>query len=271
MIDDKRIGFIGSGKMATALASGLVEAGVFTPDQVMGSDKLAEARDAFAGAVGARTTDNNAAILETCDIIVLAVKPQHADALLAEIGSGFTPRHLVISILAGVPTSRIERFLPDGCRVIRTMPNTPMLVGKGAAALCKGSHARYEDLALAREIFESAATVIVVDEPQIDAVTAVSGSGPAYFFYLVEAIIEGGIREGLPPEQAAELARQTFVGAAELLAASGRSAADLRKDVTSPGGTTQAAIESLDAAGTRRIVADAVRAAAQRSRELGAE
>lgn len=266
---EDRIGFIGSGKMATALAGGLVKAELYGPDRILAGDKLEAARDAFSEATGAETTGDNAVVIDACRIVVLAVKPQHIDDLLKETGGHFTPEHLVISIAAGVPTERIEAFLPEGCRVIRAMPNTPMLVGKGAAAVCAGSCTKPGDIETAKKLLESAAMVITVDEQLIDAVTAVSGSGPAYFFYLVEALANVGVEHGLTTEQAEALARRTFTGAAELLASSERTAAQRRADVTSPGGTTQAAIEAFDAAGTPRIVADAVRAAVERGKELG--
>ena len=265
----EQIGFIGSGKMATALASGLVKAGLFEPEQIIGSDKRPESRAAFAVALGARTTDSNAELVRECGIVVLAVKPQDINALLAQLGGEFTTEHLVITIAAGVTTHRIESFLPPGCRLVRAMPNTPMLVGAGAAALCTGSNATIEDLARAQTIFESAATVITLEERLMDAVTAVSGSGPAYFFYFVEALTLGAMEEGLDEQQATLLARQTLAGAARLLIESGRSAAELRADVTSPGGTTQAAIESMQSNNVGHNIAAAVRAAANRSRELG--
>jgi len=270
MASSGRIGFLGLGKMATALASGLTKACLFVPGQITGSDKLLDRREAFAAAIGAQTAADNAALVRECEIVVLAVKPQDVDRLLADIGGQFTARHLLISIAAGITTARIEAFLPPGCRVVRAMPNTPMLVGKGAAAICPGSHATADDVARARAIFEAAASVITVDERLMDAVTAVSDSGPAYFFYFVEALIQGGIEEGLAPAQAAQLATQTLVGAAALLADSGRSPAELRADVTSPGGTTVAAVQAFEAAGLAKSIIAAVHAAAERSRQLGA-
>ena len=270
MAGKERIGFIGTGKMATALALGLVRAGVFEAGRIAGSDKHPDARKAFATAVGATEVAENASLVAQSDIVVLAVKPQNLDEMLKEVGGTFTADQLVISIAAGVTTARIEALLPAGCRVVRAMPNTPMLVGEGAAAVCRGAHATEDDLATARRLFEAAAKVIAVDENLIDAVTAVSGSGPAYFFYFLEALVAGGVAEGLAREQATELAVQTMRGAAKLLELSDRSAEELRADVTSPGGTTQAAIESMEAAGVGRGITAAVAAAAARSRELGA-
>jgi pyrroline-5-carboxylate reductase len=195
-------------------------------------------------------------------------------AVLAGLGPALDPSALVISIAAGISTAFIERNLGTAqpgrrWRVIRTMPNTPMLVGEGMVAIARGSHALPDDVADARRLFESAASVIEVTEDRIDAVTAVSGSGPAYFFYLVEQMVRAGVELGLTPEQAHRLATQTALGAAKMMATSTDSPQELRRKVTSPNGTTQAAITHLESSGAGAAIVEAVKAADKRSKELG--
>ncbi len=269
MQQDATIGFIGAGNMATALAKGLLESGAIEAENIYASDVDEKRRKLFARATSANIGEDNSAVLRDADIIVLAVKPQHIADVLKEIGPIFEERHLVISIAAGIKTAYIEKFIRNGVRLIRAMPNTPMLVGAGAAAICKGKWATDADLEVARRIFESSAVVATVEEKDMGAVTALSGSGPAYFFYLAEAMIQAGIELGLSKDNAASLAAQTALGAGKMLAESGQPPEELRRRVTSPGGTTQAAVASMETAGVAASIVEALKAAARRSEELG--
>jgi pyrroline-5-carboxylate reductase len=201
--------------------------------------------------------------------VVLSVKPQAMNKLLQEIKPALDQSKLVISIAAGVPIAAIERQVGHGVRIIRTMPNTPALVGAGATALSPGEHATEADLAQARALFEAVGMAVVVDEPLLDAVTGLSGSGPAYIFLIIEALSDGGVKAGLARDQAQELAAQTVLGSAKLLIETGEHPGRLKDQVTSPGGTAIAGLHTLEAGGLRTTLMDAVEAATQRSRELG--
>jgi pyrroline-5-carboxylate reductase len=269
---EQRIGFLGAGAMATALAGGLVKAGV-PRGQVAASDPDPGRREAFAKALGAAALERNSALVERSDVVVLAVKPGVVATLLAELGgaaAGALARPLWISIAAGVPLARLEAGLPAGARVVRAMPNTPALVQAGATGLCANRAARPEDRAAARALFESVGIAWEApDEGLLDAVTGLSGSGPAFFFLMLEALAEAGAQQGLPPDVSLRLASQTALGAARLALESGRPPAELRAQVSSPGGTTLAGLARLEARGFRDAVAEAVAAATARSRELG--
>jgi len=266
-LSGKRIGFFGAGNMAEALARGLLSGGV-PADSLIASDVAEARRKLFSQTLHIAATNDNREVLAKSDVAIFAVKPQNMAELLAII-SGPSHGKLFISICAGVSTRYIEKELGDAPHVVRAMPNTPMLVGAGAAAIAKGKYATDEDLAVARAIFETAAKVIVVEEALMDAVTAVSGSGPAYFFYLVEALVEAGVKLGLTKEAALALAKQTAFGAGRLLTTSADEPAELRRKVTSPGGTTFAAITKMEEAGVKGQIVKAVEAAAARSKELG--
>lgn len=252
------LAFLGAGNMAEAIVRAL-------PDRshVVAADPSEARRSAFEH-LGVQTTDDLRPHLATTDVLVLAIKPQvapHALPALAAFDG------LVVSIMAGVTTAKIDALLGGGKRVVRVMPNTPMLLGRGACGIAAGASATADDVATARALFETAATVVEVPESLMDAVTAVSGSGPAYLFYLAEHLIAAGEAVGLSPADADALVRQTLLGAAEMLAA-GESPAELRRRVTSPGGTTAAAIEAFEDAGTPAIVKRAVTAARDRGRAL---
>ncbi len=262
-----RIGFFGAGNMAEALARGLLSTG-FPGASLMASDLKEDRRRHLREAVGIETTNDNRDVLSRSNICIFAVKPQDMPKLLA-ILSPASPEKLFISICAGVTTRYIEKILSGAPRVVRAMPNTPMLVGAGVAAVARGRWATDDDLKVTRTIFSSAAEVVDVEESLMDAVTAVSGSGPAYFFYLVELMTDAGIKLGLPADAAALLARRTCLGAGRLLAESDESARELRRKVSSPGGTTFAAISKLEEAGVDRALSVAIEAAAARSKELG--
>jgi pyrroline-5-carboxylate reductase len=262
------IGFIGAGNMAEALCRGLLSAKIVRPERIVASDISEPRRRLFASELGVKAVGDNVLVAREAEVVVLAVKPQHMDGVLAEIGPWLGPEKLVLSIAAGVKLARIESRAKAGCRVVRAMPNAPVLVGKGVAAVCRGTKATAEDLETASRLLRCAAEVVTVEESAMDAVTALSGSGPAYCFYLVEAMIEAAVAEGLSRSLAEKLAAQTLLGAGQLLVQSGASPAELRAKVTSPGGTTEAAIRAMEQAGVREGLIAAVRRAAARSREL---
>jgi pyrroline-5-carboxylate reductase len=202
------------------------------------------------------------------EIVILAVKPQQAEVVLPLIKPAVTPEKLVISIMAGIPTCRIEAGLSPGCRVIRAMPNTPALIGAGATAVCAGRKASPDDLEFAARIFALVGTAVTVEEKQMDAVTGLSGSGPAYVFTFIEALADAGVKTGLPRDVAAQLAAQTVLGSARMIVETGEHPALLKEKVTSPGGTTIAALHALENGSFRGVIMDAVEAACRRSREL---
>ncbi len=262
----QKLGVIGGGNMAEAIVRGAIEAGALRARDVVVSDPSPERRELFA-LLGARSVDDNRdpAGLAT---VLLAVKPQKMADALAGLVDALADDARVISIAAGTPTSKLDGLLGGRGRIVRVMPNTPMLVGAGVSALCAGPRATDADLDAAEQLLGASGRCVRVSESQMDAVTAVSGSGPAYFFYLAEAMIAAGVAEGLEPETAAELAAATCHGAGRMLLETGEDAATLREKVTSPGGTTQRALETLDRQGAKDLLIAAVRAAAQRSREL---
>jgi len=254
--------------MAAALIAGLRASGV-AAELLRASEPRAERRSLLAREHGIEVGADNAEIAGWAEVLVLAVKPQVMEQALASIAPKLAEGTLVISILAGVPTARLQAGLPAGARVVRAMPNTPALVGAGATALCKGSAATDADLAAARELFEAGGRVVVVSEAQMDAVTGLSGSGPAYVMTVIEALADGGVKAGLARDVALELATHTVLGSARLLAETGQHPGALRDAVTSPGGTTIHGLAALERGGLRSALIEAVSAAAARSRELG--
>jgi pyrroline-5-carboxylate reductase len=264
-----RIGFIGCGAMARALAGGLAGSGS-SPDDIIGSDPFPEQREAFTKAVGAAATEDNVQVVSQSDIVVIAVKPGSVATVLADLtGKSDLSRPLWISIAAGIPIATLAAGLPEGARIIRSMPNTPALVGAGATALCGNAQANEADLALAESIFRAVGTTWRAPaEDLLDAVTGLSGSGPAYVFLILEALGDAGVRVGLPRDAAYQLAFQTVFGAAKLAIEQGQHPAQLKDQVTSPGGTTIAGLEELEAGGVRAALYRAVAAATRRSREL---
>ena len=271
------LGIIGAGNMAEAIARGVLSKQVLRADEIIAADTAPQRRELFTNELRIKTVDDNAAAARDAAIILLSVKPQHMAAALAAVAPAMSPATLVVSIAAGISTAFIEEHLGaagaggmgSGWRVIRTMPNTPMLVGEGMVAMAAGAHATRDDLAAARKLFEAAADVIEVDEDKMDTVTAVSGSGPAYFFLLVEQMIRAAQELGMTTEQAKLLATKTAAGAARMLATSSDSPETLRRKVTSPGGTTEAAITHMTKQNWPQITVDAIKAAARRGREVG--
>lgn len=263
------IAFIGAGNMAEALVKGLLRAGVAAPQEILCTDRRGERGPELTQRYGVRFGQANLAAVREAGIVVLSVKPQVMDKVLDEIGPGLDASKLVISIAAGIPIAAIERKVGHGVRVIRTMPNTPALVGAGATALSPGEHATEADLTQARALFDAIGMTVVVDEPLLDAVTGLSGSGPAYIFLIIEALADGGVKAGLARAQAQDLAAQTVFGSAKLLIETGEHPGKLKDQVTSPGGTAIAGLHTLEAGGLRTTLMNAVEAATHRSRELG--
>ena len=266
------LGIIGAGQMAEAIVRGLLRSGLYRPEQLVAADVSEARRQLFSGELGVKAVTDNADAARDARALLLSVKPYQMQEVLSGIGAVLRVDTLVVSIAAGVRASSIERHLggAGGWRVVRSMPNTPMLVGEGMVAVAPGTRAIEADLATARRIFEASADVIEVAEDKIDAVTAMSGSGPAYFFYVVEQMIRAGVEMGLTAEQAHRLASKTALGAARMLLTSPDSPQELRRKVTTPNGTTHAAISTMEERGMGDIIRDAVRAAERRSKELGA-
>jgi pyrroline-5-carboxylate reductase len=263
-----RIGIIGGGNMAEALVKGLIHGGLPAGDIVV-SEPNDQRRNFMAEHYGVQAQIENRDVVEFADTVVLAIKPQIVDEVLSGIARALTGDKLLISILAGVATQTLEAFVDGNLRVIRAMPNTPALVGQGAAGLCPGRFATRDDLMVARKLFETVGTVQLVSEEQMDAVTGLSGSGPAFVFTFIEALADGGVQEGLRRDVAQALAVQTVLGAALLVKESGEHPALLRDKVCSPGGTTITAIRVLEERGMRAMLMEAVGSATRRSRELG--
>lgn len=261
-------GFLGYGNMGSAILEGLIEHSVLTGKRVAVFDPD-PARAERALELGARVAASAAELGTWSNTVLLAVKPQQMTDALAELRKGLQPGSLVISIAAGVTIPQLQSGLGDGVRIVRTMPNTPCLVKAGATGIALGPGCTEADAGTARAIFEAIGIVAFVREVELDAVTALSGSGPAYFFYLVECLTEAGIKEGLDAGVARQLAGQTLLGAGLLLQSSGETAADLRRKVTSKGGTTEAALHCFQEQSLDEVIFAGVRAAAARSRALG--
>jgi pyrroline-5-carboxylate reductase len=264
-----RVGFIGSGRMATALARGLISSGFVMADDVVASDVFPAARESFHAETGARTVETNADVIADSDVLFLAVKPQQMRNVLDGISSLLDARHLVISIAAGLPLSFYEAKLGTSRRIIRVMPNTPCLVGETAAGFSAGSSATAQDSKLVASLLGTVGLAVQVDEKLLDAVTGLSGSGPAYVYQMIEALSDGGVRVGLPRDVATKLAAQTVLGAAKMVLETGQHPGALKDAVTSPGGTTIAGIHALERGGLRATLMNAVEAATHRSKELG--
>ncbi len=268
MSTDVRVGFLGAGKMATALAVGWLRAGLLQTASLRASDPSAGARSAFAQEVGVTPTNDNRAVVRESDVVLLAVKPQMMAQVLAEIAPEVTERHLIVSIAAGIPLQQIAKTLGER-RLVRVMPNTPCLVGASASAYALGSRATADDQQIVDRLLSGVGRAIQVPERLLDAVTGLSGSGPAYVFLLLEALSDGGVRMGLPRDAAQLLAAQTLFGAAKMALETGLHPGVLKDMVTSPGGTTIAGLHALERGGVRAALMNAVEAATLRSIELG--
>ncbi len=269
MASTLKVGFLGAGKMATALAQGFVKAGLVSAGDVIASDPVEAARAAFQKDVGAKTTTSNAEVAKFADVLFLAVKPDQTATVLGDIREHFTSRHLLISIAAGVPLPRLESSLPAGARLIRVMPNTPALVGASASAFSLSKTALPEDAALTQKLFSAVGIAFQVKDALLDAVTGLSGSGPAYVYLFIEALSDGGVASGLPRDIATTLAAQTVLGAARMVLETGLHPGALKDMVTSPGGTTIEGLHELEKGKLRGTVISAVRAATDKSKKLG--
>lgn len=263
-----KIGFLGAGKMAAALAKGFIQAKLVRPEGLLASDPVEAARASFKES-GATSTASNSDVVRFARVIILAVKPDHVADVLRDVSEGFTDGHLLVSIAAGVPLAKLEALLRPGARVIRVMPNTPALVGASATAFAPGKASKVEDAQLVQKLFSSVGIAVQLKESLLDAVTGLSGSGPAYVFLMIEALSDGGVAAGLPRDVATKLAAQTVFGSAKMLLETGLGAAALKEMVTSPGGTTIEGLHELERLGVRGAFISAVRAATEKSRKLG--
>jgi pyrroline-5-carboxylate reductase len=263
------IGFLGAGQMATALARGWAAAGLLDVTRSLASDPYPPAREKFAEATGVRAVEGNAEVLVGCEVVVLAVKPQAMAGLLDEVSPWVEPRHLFVSIAAGVTLKQLADGLGRDARVVRVMPNTPCLVGASATGFCPGPAATAEEAELIRQLFAAVGTAVQVPEHLLDAVTGLSGSGPAFVYVMIEALADGGVRVGLPRDVALKLAAQTVLGSAKLVLETGQHPGALKDAVASPGGTTIAGLHALERGGLRAALMDAVEAATKRAEELG--
>jgi len=268
MAEQRTIGFIGGGNMAEALIKGLLAQG-HTAGQILVADPSAARQALLRDTYGVGIAADNRAVVAGCQLLVLAIKPQLAVAVAGELAGTVSGKHLLVSILAGTATATLELLFGGTPRVVRAMPNTPALVGCGATAICAGQFATAADLETAAALFRAVGTVNTVSEGQMDAVTGLSGSGPAYVFSVIEALAAGGAKEGLSHAVALELATRTVLGAARLVAESGEEPAVLRAKVCSPGGTTLAGLTALEEHDLRGTLIEAVARATRRSKELG--
>lgn len=268
MLKESKIGFIGGGNMAEAIVKGLLAGGIPSADITL-SEPVAKRREYLHATYGVQTVDDNGSAVKPADIVILAIKPQISGAALRALPEDSCTGKLFISIMAGVPTQTIENSLANGARVIRVMPNTPALVLQAASAIAPGSRATADDMSLALEIFNLLGTACTVEEKLLDAVTGLSGSGPAYVFTFIEALSDAGVKNGLPRDKATMLAAQTVLGSAKMVIDTAEHTGILRDRVTSPGGTTIAGLHALEQAAFRGAIMNAVDVATKRSEELG--
>ena len=265
----EKIGVIGAGKIGAAIARGIIRSGLVNKESVMASDVSDALRQSVSQDLGIKTTADNSELCDFASIIILAVKPQIVDPVAREIGKKLGKTKLLVSVAAGVPLGRIETHLEPGARVVRVMPNISCVVGAGAAGYAAGAHATAADLASVGAILNSFGVGMAVEEKYLDAVTGLSGSGPAYVFLFMEALADGGVQVGLPRDVALKLAMQTVYGAARMALESDKHLGALKDEVTSPGGTTIAGLYAMEKSGFRGTVMDAVVSATRRSQELG--
>ena len=269
MLTGKRVAFVGGGNMAEAMLRGFLAAKLIAPADITVSDVREDRLAQLAETYGIRTSTNNGQMVARADIVLLAVKPQVMGQVLEGLAEAITDRQLVISIAAGISTAALAAKLRGPVRLVRVMPNTPALVLEGASALTRGGQATAEDLETAARLFQAVGKVVVVDESAMDAITGLSGSGPAYVFLIIDALSDAGVKVGLPRETAQLMAAQTVLGAARMLLETKRHPGELKDMVTSPGGTTIAGLHALEQGALRSTLINAVEAATRRSRELG--
>lgn len=264
----KVLGFLGGGNMATALVKGLIVSGTTPPERIWASDVKAERRTYLETTHGIRVTADNHELVRVADVLVISVKPQVVDKVLDGIRNDVRPDQLVVSVAAGVPIAALEARLP-GARVVRSMPNTPATALAGATAIAAGTHATEDDMKTAEALFAAVGRVVTLDESLLDAVTGLSGSGPAYVMMIIEALADGGVKVGLHRDTALLLAAQTVYGSAKLLLETGEHPGRLKDMVTSPGGTAIAGLHTLESGALRKTLIDAVEAATNRAATLG--
>ena len=263
------IGFLGAGKMATALAKGLINAKIAKTGDIIAADPVDGARKHFIDETGAKIANSNLEVVKAADVLVIATKPDQVAAVLNEIRPAYTAKHLLISIAAGVPIAKLEAGLDNSARVIRVMPNTPALIGLSATAFALGKSATAEDGKLAERLFSSVGIAFQLKESLLDAVTGLSGSGPAYVYMIIEALSDGGVAAGLPRDVATRLAAQTVLGSAKMVLETNLHPGVLKDMVTSPGGTTVEGLHEIEKGGLRGTLISAVRAASEKSKKLG--
>jgi pyrroline-5-carboxylate reductase len=264
-----KFGFIGAGNMAEALMKGIISAGLAKPEELIASEIVPERREYVAKALGVRTVLENAEVVKGANIVILAVKPHTVGPVLDELKSWITADHLIISIAAGIKIPFIEAHLNNGVRVVRVMPNQPCLVNASASGYSLGRSAKKEDKEIVQKFLEAVGVAFVMDEKLLDAVTGLSGSGPAYIYLVIEALSDGGVLAGLPRDVATVLAAQTVLGAAKTVLETKGHPAQFKDMVTSPGGTTIEGLKVLEEAAVRGAFIKAVEASAKRSIELG--
>jgi pyrroline-5-carboxylate reductase len=268
-LEQPRLGFLGAGKMATALALGWLRTGLISANTCRAADPFPDARQSFQKATGIVASDDPAEVIAGCNVLLVAVKPQNMAELLRQLAGRTDENHLVISVAAGVSIQQISQALRSSPRIIRVMPNTPAVVQACAAAYSASDGATSDDVAFVDRLLNAVGLAVAVPEHLLDAVTGLSGSGPAYVFAIIEALSDGGVAAGLPRHVAARLATQTVLGAAKMVLETGEHPAVLREQVTSPAGTTMAGLRVLERAGVRSGLIEAVVAAAHRATELG--
>lgn len=268
MLSNKTIGIIGAGNIGTAVIGGILRAKLSDPKNIYASRRNASALEQLSKQFHINTTSDNRKVAKSAAIILVSVKPQNAKQVLTEIRDVVDDSKIIISVMAGIKTSLINQLLGSSCPVIRTMPNTPVLVDSGATAISPGRYARDEHMKIAQTIFKSVGKVEFVPEQLMDAVTGLSGSGPAYIYMVIEAMTDGGVKMGIPREIAHRLAAQTVFGAARLVIETGKHPAILKDEVTTPGGTAIAAVHELETHGLRTMLINAVSTATARSKEL---
>lgn len=269
MFEQTQVGFIGGGNMGEALIKGFLSASLFQPQQIRVYDVSAPRLEYLKQTHQVEPSPSPAQLVASSQIVILAIKPQNMAEVLAELKSDFAHQPLVISIAAGIPLNSLVAELPEGVPVIRVMPNTPALISQGASALSRGPQVSDAQMQQALTLFEAVGTAIEVNEKWMDAVTGLSGSGPAYVLLLLESLIDAGVLVGLPRPTARELVLQTIIGTAQLVRETGKHPAELRDMITSPAGTTISGLQALEQGAVRGALLQAVQAATQRSRELG--
>lgn len=268
-VQNRKIGFIGAGKMGSALMQGILRAGIVKPESLGASDVYEPFLNELKAQLGIRVSTDNAVIAQASDILILAVKPQTLGSVLENLKAYITSDKLIISIAAGVPLATYESALPEGTRVVRVMPNIAATVSEAASGLSPGKHATPEDMKIALEIFSAVGTAVQVPESLMDAVTGLSGSGPAFIFPVIEAMADGAVLEGMDRKSALTLSAQTVLGAAKMALETGLHPGELKDMVTSPAGTTIQGVHALEEAGIRAAFMNAVIRASERSKELG--